>query len=452
MMFIKENKIPLLVVFGVTVLFGIFLFVTFVIIQPGTFLSSLDGDILIPSAAQEKKENWKPGLLAENYLSFFSSGVSLGMVAPNIPKIATHPAVKNLAEPLWPALEVGIFILNMLLLLTVWKYASKGQRGFIVFLGTAIFITIAMVILARPDHSIIPDFDYRYAGPPYYFYSLFMVMAVCIAIKRGATTKIIVSVLIVIFAMQQFFSFHAVRLKEESKLRQEAIVGLNNTLLLELEEVSANNPLVIPNLSGAHIFQGMPGYTLADYFLFFGKKIPVQLVQNAYMPPDVKTHIVETVESIRSVTSTEFKDALKKSGAIRSYYTSSVWMRYGNVERTATIAKVIPLGKNSDILIQESGFDPEKLNLVGFSFYTDDVPGNLEFSFSFKNDFGVEGKAGAIRIDDYTPYTIENGKRLYHIETNMLQVYTYALSNAVSEFSLQIPKEKNPAVVDIYLK
>ena len=454
MTFIKENKIPLLVVTGVAILFGIFLFIMFVIVQPGTFLSSLDGDILIPSPAQGKEENWKPKLLAENFVSLFSSGVSLSAVAPDIGKIATHPSVKNLVEPLWPVFEIVIFILNIVLLGIVFKHGLKMERRFIVFLILAIGATIFMVILARPDHSIIPDFDYRYAGPPYYFYCLFLAMTVAMAVrvKKEYATRIIISVLVVILAMQQIFSFHAVRLEAESKLRQEAIVRLNSSFLPELEQLSREGALVIPNLTGAHIFQGMPGYTLADYLLFFNKKMPVQLVQNVYMPPDVKTHIVETVESIRTSTSQEFKDALKKSSVIQSYYTSSVRMSYENIESGGKAAKTIPLGETREILIQQSEFDPEQSNLVLFSFYTDDIPGNLEFSFSFKNDFGVDGEAGKIRVDDYTPYTIENGKRLYHIEVNMLQVYVYALSNKVSEFSLYVPKEKNPSIIDVNLK
>ncbi|MCK5059899.1 MAG: hypothetical protein KAR00_02005 [Candidatus Pacebacteria bacterium] len=455
MKFIKENKIPLLITLGVALLFGAFLYFTFVIAQPGTFLSSLDGDILIPSSAQEKQEKWKIGLLTENFVSLFSSGVSLSMIAPDIGKIATHPSIKNFVEPVWPAFEIAIFILNIALFWVVLKYALKKEKIFIVFLMLAMFITIFMVVLARPDHNIIPDFDYRYAGPPYYFYCLFiaLVASIAIKIKKEYAAKIIVSVLIVIFALQQIFSFHAVRLEEESKLRKEAIVRLNDTLFIELERLSEkNNDLTIPNLTGAHIFQGMPGYTLADYLLFFDKKMPMRLVQNIYMPPDVKTHIVDTVENLRTSTSQEFKDTLKKTGIISSYYTSSVWMRYKNIEGENTGAKTIPLGENRNILIKKNEFDPEKSNTVGLSFYTDDIPGNLEFYFSFKNDFGLDGKAGAIRIDDFTPYIIENEKRLYHIETNMLQIYAYALSDKVSELFLYVPKEKNPVITNIHFK
>ncbi|MDP2705025.1 MAG: hypothetical protein U1D31_01160 [Patescibacteria group bacterium] len=455
MTFLKENKIPLLVVCVVATLFGIFLYVTFFIIQPGTFLSSLDGDILVATEAQGKEANWKPALLAENFVSLFSSGVSLSAIAPDIGKIATHPSIKSSVEPFWPSFETGIFIANLLVLYIVIRHASQGEKRFIFFLLCAIGITIFMVILARPDHSIIPDFDYRYAGPPFYFYCLFIALSISIAtkIKKEYAIGIIASVLVVILASQQAFSFHGARLAQESKMRQEAIVLLNNSLLSELGRLEkSEEQLVIPNLTGAHIFQGMPGYTLADYLLFFNKKIPVLLVQNVYMPRDVKTHIVETTKSLRASTSPEFIEALKQEGTIRSYYTSPVWLLYSNIEGQRISSSETSLEGNGNVIIQKSEFDPEKLNVVEFSLYTDNVPGNLEFTFSFTSDFTIEGKAGAVRIDDYTPYTIKDGKRLYHIEINMLQIYTYALSQNISDFLLHVPKEKNPVVMGVYLK
>ena len=454
MTFLKENKIPLLVVCAVATLFGIFLYVTFFIIQPGTFLSSLDGDILVATEAQGKEANWKPALLAENFVSLFSSGVSLSAIAPDIGKIATHPSIKNFVEPLWPSFEIGVFIANLLVLYIVIRHASQSEKGFILFLLCAIGITIFMVILARPDHSIIPDFDYRYAGPPFYFYCFFIALSISIAtkIKKEYAIGIIASVLVVILASQQVFSFHAVRLAQESKLRSSAIVALNNELLPELKKLSENASVVIPNLSGAHIFQGMSGYTLADYLLFFNKKIPIKLIQNVYMPPDVKTHIVETTESLRASTSPQFKQTLKHTDPMRSNYTSSSWMSYKNVENEKIVIQTIPFGEDRTILIKKGAFDPETLNMVDISFYTDDISGNLEFTFSFQNDFGVDGPMGAIRIDDFTPYTLDNGKRVYHIKTNILQVYTYALSDKISDFSLHVPKEKNPVIENIYLK
>jgi hypothetical protein len=357
-------------------------------------------------------------------------------------------------EPLWPAFEIAIFILNIVLFWTAWRYALQNEKRFIVYLLLAIFITISMVILARPDHSIVPDFDYRYAGPPYYFYCLFLALAVSMATraKKEHTARIIVSILVVILAMQQIFSFHGVRLQSEAKMRQGAIVMLYDSLLPELETLSKKNPLVIPNLTGAHIFQGMPGYTLADYLLFFNKKMPVKLAQNAHMPPDVKTNTVETVESVRTSTSQKFKDALKKSSAIRSYYTSSVWMRYKNIDNEQVSLQTLPLSESREIFIQRNEFNPEKFNTVLFSFYTDDIPGNLEFSFSFKNDFGVDREAGSIRVDDYTPYTLKDSKRLYRIETNLLQLYAYSLSEKISNLTLYVPETKGAFVSGIYFK
>ena len=125
-----------------------------------------------------------------------------------------------------------------------------------------------------------------------------------------------------------------------------------------------------------------------------------------------------------------------------SYKTSS----------TSTSPETTTDTKNGNVTIGAGEFDPEKLNTVGFSLYTDNTPGNVYISFSFKNDFEVGGKMGEIRIDDFTPYKLENGKRAYQIETNLLQIYTYALSKKVSNLTINIPEEKNSFVSNIYLK
>jgi len=211
-------------------------------------------------------------------------------------------------------------------------------------------------------------------------------------------------------------------------------------------------PLVIPNLSGAHIFQPMPGYTLADYFLFFNKKMPIKLIQNAEMPLGAKTRTVATVSSLRASTSQEFKEALKKSQIIKHYYFSPGLMIYKIVDARDDFAKSLVQNTEKEILIRDKEFDPEKIHTVKFLLCTDNTSGNLELSFSFNNDFGIERGTGKIRVDDYTPYILKDNKRLYYIETDLLQIYSYSLSEKISGLTLHIPKLKNSSVNETYFK
>lgn len=447
--FLKENLTPLLLLFAATITFAIFFVFTFMVLQPNTFLSALSDTGI--SGASDKKEFWKILPLAENFLSFFSSGVSLSLIAPNIIKILVHPSIQNSVKSFWPFIEALIIAVNVMLLWFTLKYSSSKERKLIALLVALMILTISMVIVARPNHEIIPDFDYRYAGAPYYFYCILLALSASIFIKRNKAVliKIVVSIVIVIFAAQQAFSFQAARTKEESSLRKEAVVKLNKNLLVELDILSRNNvPLTIPNLTGTHIFeQTMSGFTLADYILFFNKKMPILLVQNNKMPQDVKTHTVQTVSSIRSATSKEFIEALKTSPIIRSYYVSPGLMSYkivsaDNFAHTETSKQK----KQGDVTVRQAAFDPEKMSTVGLTLFTDDISGNLEISFSFDSNFGIIDNIGKIRIDDYTPHIKKGGKRIYHIEADLLQIYTFALSEKVSNLYLHVPETKSACV------
>ncbi|MDP3996371.1 MAG: hypothetical protein Q8P86_01605 [bacterium] len=454
--FLKENKIPLALVTAVAVLYALFFFITFTVIQPGTFLTSLDGGILETDSSIQRKENWRPVPLARNFSSLFASGVSLSAFAPDMEKIAAHPAVVKSAEKLWPTLEILILLLNGALLWLVHKYSSKKEHYITAYLLLGIFISILMVILARPDHNTVPDFDYRYAGPPYYFYSIFLTLGALwfIRAKKETAGKVVIATIIVILALQQVFSFHSLRLKEESVQRKEAVLKLEDTLIKELAALSQNGePVTIPNLTGAHIFQGMPGYTLADYIWFFGTDTPIALAQNEFMPPDVKTKTVKTVSSVRDSTNPEFLRLLGKEGsAIRTYYTSPVRLRMEASPPEDSQESFRSDHVKGNVLIKSGEFDPEELTTVEFVLTTDNVSGNIELSFSYNNDFETTGEAGKIRVDDYTAYLTNADKRLYKITINLLQIYTYSLSSKVSELTLHIPDSKNSSVSNLIIK
>ncbi len=178
----------------------------------------------------------------------------------------------------------------------------------------------------------------------------------------------------------------------------------------------------------------------------------MQLIQNTGMNPDFKTHIVTTVLSLRASTSPEFKEALKESLVIRSYYATSSLMFYKTTDTEDKSTKSITLNGDREIMIKKEEFDPEKMYTVGFSLYTNDTSGNLILAFLFKNDFGIKEELGKIRVDDYTPYVLKDGKRLYHIETNLLQLYTYSLSEKISNLILYVPETKGAFVNEVYFK
>ena len=335
-----------------------------------------------------------------------------------------------------------------------FKYADTKERKFLSFLILAMSLAISMVIVARPNHEVIPDFDYRYTGAAFYFYCILLALVASLLLKakKEYALKIIFPIVISIFAAQQAFSFYTLRIKEESVVRGAAIVHLRDNLLPELRALSSKDAsLTIPNLAGAHILEAMPGLTLADYLIFFTPRTPVTVIQNAEIPPpDVRNHTVTMVKSLRESTSQSFKEALGQPGALRSYYTASSLMTYSiatsSPAHTTTFQK-----EEGDILIRRNMVDPEKAHLVIFSFSTDNVPGNLEITFSFKNDFDVTGAASKIRVDDYTPFFLEDGRRVYRMETDLLQVYAYALSEKVSNLRLHIPKTKNASFIEAIL-
>lgn len=449
--FLKENRQALVVISEVIIVFSMFLVYTFFVVQPDTFLAALNDDAL--PRANEKEENWRFIPLVENFVSLFSSGVSLSLVVPKIAKIIAHPSIQGSVQGYWRLLEILVFGANILILWLAVKYAAVKEKR-LIFLSLGIMcITLVMVIIARPNHEPIPDYDYRYAGAAFYAYCIFLAAgtSVFMTTKKELAAKIIIPAVIIVFASQQVFGFQAVRTREESKMRRTAIEGLNKNLLSEIDQVSKkkqDGPLVIPNLSGGSIFQEtLAGFTLSYYVLFFNRDMPIELIQTSAMPPDNRTRTVTTVSSLRASTSPEFKESLKESGSIREYYLSPALLSY----------KIVPNGFDSKTLsgtkkesvVQEQEVDPEKLHSVMFTLVTDDIPGNIELLFSFKNDFGWEGPAGRIRVDDFTPHETKDGKRIYRTETNLLQLYSYALSEKISHLVLSVPETKNAFIENI---
>lgn len=451
--FFTENKLALVVVSEVIIAFAIFLSYTFLVVQPHTFLSVLDAEGV--ASVTQKEDSWKFIPLVRNFVSLFTSGVSLSLFAPKIAAIITHPSIQGSVEKFWPLVEILLLLGNMVLFWFAMKYAAVKEKKLALLFAGIMSIAILMVIVARPNHLPIPDYDYRYAGAAFYAYCLMLALAASIFLKtkKEYAPKIIVPLVIIIFSAQQAFGFQAVRTREEAKMRRVAIERLNETLLSELETVSSDKkdgPLVVPNLSGGHIFeQTMSGFTLSYYALFFDRHMPIQFIQSIDMPQDNRTHTVTLVSSLRASTSPEFKEVLKKSEIIRSYYFSPRLMSYEFVAGSSTES---PLRNTKKAVIQKKEFDPEKLYTVGFTLTTDNTPGNLELFFAFKNDFEWEGTAGKIRIDDFTPYEIKDGKRVYRIETNLLQLYAYALSEKVSYLTLLIPDAKNASIDKVYFK
>jgi hypothetical protein len=455
--FLKENRPALLIVASVGLLFAAFWIYSFTIVQPGTFLSTLNAEgnaLPIDAAADKKAESWRPIPLTENFVSFFSSGVSLPVVAPSIVKILTHPALHDRFAPIWPFIEFGILIFNLWFFWLVWKHSGSREKKLLLWLLSGILITILMVILARPNQSAIPDFDYRYAGAPFFFYAIFLTLAASLFLKekKEYAVKVVLSVMIVLFATQQVFSFHALRLKEEATQRTAAILEMKDSLLVELERLgasTASSPLRVPNLSGGHIFQAMEGVSLADYVLFFKPDLPIQLIRSEAIPADPASNITITVSSLRASTSPEFKVALSVPGPIRSYYASPSRISYTISTTSETTSRSAERG---DILIRNAAFDPEKLHTLSFTLETENVSGNLELDLLFKNDFGIESSTGTIRIDDYAPFTLVDGRRVYHLTTDLLQIYTYALSEKVSALTLRVPATKEASVSAAYIK
>lgn len=451
--FIKTNKQPLLIFLGITLLFAIFFTITFTILQPNTFLSALNGDGIL--AANDKVENWKPWPLASNFLSMFASGVSLTTFAPDIVKLLSHPALIDKAKGLWPFIEMLIVTGNILLLWLFFKHAKNREKKFAFFLLSIIFITLAMVVVARPNHNPIPVFEHHYIGPAFYAYILFLSIGAYTLInqKKEFALKIIVPIVIILFSAQQAFSFQAARLKEEAKIRKASITEFEKTLLVELKTLGKNNPsLIIPNLSGEHILKLMPGFTLADYLLFFSNKMPAQLIQNAQMPPYAKADIVETVSSIRASTSLAFKEALRTSPMIKKYYSSPILLRVKTLKQKNILSYPVTIDENREIVVRNDTFDPEKFHTLGFSLHTDNSNGNLELLLIFNHEFSGPKETQRIRIDDFTHHSLENNTRVYHIEINLLQIHTYSLSDTISNLVLYIPEIKNAVVKDLYFK
>jgi len=381
------------------------------------------------------------------FFAIFAYGASLPLFAPKISILLQHPVLKLTAETFWPFLGIIVLSVNTVIVWLAVKYANSKEKKFMLTLLGIISVFSTMIVIARADNTIVTEFDYRYAGGTFYAYCIFLTLAFSIFYRTNKTlaTKIVIPVVIIIFSAQQAFSFQSGYTREAAIMRKDAIVKINKTLLSELESLAVqkkDGALTVPNLSGDHLFQQtMAGYDLAYYMEFFQRSSRIQVVQKGGTVPSYHSNILFSVPNVQASTSPEFLSALVTSKSLQSYYFSP-----SSAEPSAIpdIGKTVP--------IREKTFDPKKLHFVSFTLVTDDTPGNVLISFTFKNDFNVDYPTEQIKVTDYDSYEKENGKRIYHFETDMQRSYAFSLSQEISHLELIVPKTKNATVSNIVLQ
>ncbi|MBI3442697.1 MAG: hypothetical protein HY007_02935 [Candidatus Sungbacteria bacterium] len=442
--FFLQNRYPLSIVVIVGTLYAAFFAISFLVLQPGTFLSSSHTNI--PH-------------MAKDGISVISSGLTLAAFAPHTPKLLAHPVLITSIGRLWPSFEYALFFLNLLFFWCARRNAARHERTFLMGCAGILLLTIFMVVRARPGAGLIPDFNFKHVGMLFYFYCAVLAIGInsIVTSKRLSWVKTALPFLIVTVAAQQAFSFHAIRLREEAISRRTATELVQTRLISELKKLSQTDgtALRVPNLSGSYIYEPQAGISLTDYVQFFNAPIPIAFLQNGAMPPHVKTHTVTTVPSLRAATSREFKDALKTSARLQQYYTAPTLVGYQAelISRDSAPAPHSPQDRimarrggdaaHASILIDSrASFDPEKFHRLSLELVTDDIPGNIELPLAFTNDF-VKKSAARVRIDDFTPYVLAENKRRYALTADLLQIYIYALSERVGNLMLEFPPRKN---------
>jgi hypothetical protein len=440
-------KTPLAILVSISIFYAAFFYLSFSIIQPNTFLVSLSAEVPAQVTSNDREENWKPIPLITNYFNFIANGVTLPLVFPHAPKLLAHPAFIHLVAPYWNFVEALLIIGNLALVWAIWKHADPEERKRIIFLFIAFSLCAAMTILARPNHSSIPDYDFRYAGSAFFFYLVILSIGASIYTRnRGIKAITITTTLIIIlFSLQQIFGFHEFRLKNESQARKADMIRLKETLFPEL--VKLGSGATIPNLRGSSISEIMPGPTLAHYLLFYYVKNAPRLVEATPSEGSIWTGLVEEVSSVKDKTSDEFIVALKNSPALQSYYANSGRIEY----TTATSGARESHSGSQEIIIRRSPFDPKSEHILHLTLLTDHVPGTFDLVLSFDTDIEIRGEA-RIRIDDYTPFSIVEGKRVYSIQADLSEIVLYDLSSAVSNLRVVAPQKKNAQILSVTLK
>jgi hypothetical protein len=438
--FLYKNKLPVSIISVVAVSFAAYLVISFLKLHPNTFLSAGAKLDLVT--------------IVRNSISIFSSGLTLSIIAPKIVTLFAYPALRAHIGIFWPYIELTILIVSLLLSRLIFPRAHMGERRFTLFSLAVLLITIFMVAIGRPTEDTVPDYAFKHIGMSFYFYCVIIAVfaGICMRLKNTNTVKVILPILIVVLALQQAFSFQTVRLLEESKARQIAVENLDKNLISELKTMAGNGQTItIPNLDGPNIYEAMPGFTLADYVPFLDNSLNIKIIRNNGMFPD-PTNTAVTVADLRSSTSNIFREALKTSSVLKSYYLLPAEMWYTATTTGGAATLLVPPPAGNIIVLQNSAIDPEEKHLLTFTLLTDDVSGNLKPSISFVGDFGLGKDVGLIRVDDYTAGKVIGGKRSYTITTDLLQIYGYALSKEVSHITLSIPQEKNAMVTSVSFK
>jgi hypothetical protein len=445
--YIQENKKPLLILAVIGILFAVFMAYNFQASGSKTFVNTTD----------DSKSSFIR--YSGNMMKFYSTTLTQALLIPNVVKIVGHPSIIEKVRPVWLVLDIILFFMSIYTIVYIYRHADARRKRFIVWILLSLFILLTLIVVKRPINDFVFDADFKYGAMPYYFYSILIVLFLTTLVERNKISVPMCMVLLaLIFSTQNALGFEAIKKSEEGKARRIAVESFGQSFFGELEKIHGDLPLAIPNLAGNFIYREIAA-SLADYVLFFNVRSHIKLLENSAMRPDTKTKTVTRVQSLRAATDKAFIEALKKSETLRSYYFYPVRMSHETYSNGATSTKsftqapVISKYAGHDfITLQSFVVDPEENHIVTIEFETTDIPGNLELSFYFNNDFGVTDRAGYIKVDDSIGYIRDNGKRYYHLTTDLLQLYSYSLSTTVSNIRLLVPEKKDIKIIHVDIK
>lgn len=404
---IKKDLAPILSVIIAGMLFAAYIFYAYHILRTGTFVET--------SHAGAK--------ILKDFFLTWNVGLTSSLVAPYFPLLLLQPAFFAKIATVWNAFIGLLFFAQIGLFSLAFKRADRERRIMLSCFLAATALCVLLVALARPTTGPIDIFPFKLTAMAYFWYCISLVSAYAAISRRnnnGFMPRVGIWLLILVFiACQSVFSFFNQKTVTDAVERRAAVEHLG-ALAGAIERIPGEN-LSIPDLSGMYIYEPLSGYDLTKYLPFIALPQRVRIIDSGERP------------------SAAFITALKSDTDLRSFYLKPVTI-YPTAPSNGTrdFGPLLAVKGTYRIHIKKSA-DRIALKVVT------SAP-RFSIDLRAQNDFNATGTLAAIMIDQFIPYTVENGKKVYTISIRPADIYAISLSNGAADVQLAFDGKSDYAV------
>jgi len=362
----------------------------------------------------------------------YTAGVIAQFFLPSAGLIVSQPRFLEFLTA-WNIL-MALFLLSIALITyLVIKNGDRATRAYGMFFLSLVLGTGLLVALGRPTSHPAAFFPVQQIAMPFFWMAIFLTIAACTYLRTSFEKVyidrlfLVIGLCIVVVSAQHVFSFYNKQNLQEVTDSKSAVSVLQNKFVPTINNLAEETEglFYVPNLRGQYINPFLFGRDTNQYKAFLNLSDNVRLIGVRNGP-------------YHASTSASFIEALKTNSNIRYWYTKPIEVEVGyNKSYIENDISINLEGENMDTaVLSPKKVSPVSQYILNMDFSAENAPEKIYINLTFKNDFSTEGENAIVRIDQYSKMLTDSKNRRYSISVDLNQVYTFALSETVSDFTI----------------